>query len=103
EITVKELKLILDNQEDISLIDVRESWEKEIADIGGKLIPLGTIEDNLENIPKNKKTIIYCRTGRRSSEAISLIASKHNIENIYNLKGGIYAWVDEIDCTIQKY
>jgi sulfite reductase (ferredoxin) len=103
EITASELKLMLDGGENIFLVDVREAWEKEIADIGGVLIPFGTIENNFSTIPANRKTILYCRTGRRSSEAIGLIAKKQNTENLFNLKGGIYAWADEVDKTIQKY
>lgn len=103
EITTGELKIMLDGGENIFLVDVREAWEKEIADIGGVLIPFGTIENDFQKIPSNQKTILYCRTGRRSSEAIGLIAKKQNTENLFNLKGGIYAWADEVDKTIQKY
>ncbi|MFW6310414.1 MAG: rhodanese-like domain-containing protein [Prolixibacteraceae bacterium] len=103
EITAHELKAMLDEGSDICLIDVRETWEKEIADIGGQIIPFGTIEKKLEKIPRNRKTILYCRTGRRSSEAIIQIAKKRNPENLYNLKGGIHAWANDIDNTLQKY
>lgn len=103
EVTAHELKKMLDEGADICLIDVREMWEKEIADIGGQVVPFGTIESNLQNIPDDQKTILYCRTGRRSLEAINLIAQKRNTENLYNLKGGIYAWADEVDSTLQKY
>ncbi|MBW6533464.1 MAG: hypothetical protein K0B11_00510 [Mariniphaga sp.] len=103
EVTAPELKRMLDKGTDICLIDVREMWEKEIADIGGQLIPFDSIENNLKNIPQVRKTILYCRTGRRSSEAISLIAKKRNTENLYNLEGGIYAWADDVDNTLQKY
>ncbi len=103
EVTAVELKTMLDEGADVCLIDVRETWEKEIADIGGQLIPFGSVENNLKNIPQDRKTILYCRTGRRSSEAINLIAKKRNTENLYNLKGGIYAWADDVDNTLQKY
>jgi rhodanese-related sulfurtransferase len=103
EITVKELKELIDKKQEFELIDVREQWEKEIADIGGLLIPLGSIEANIDKIPKNKPTIIYCRTGRRSAEAINQVAKKYGYVNLLNLKGGIHAWSDDVDNTIQKY
>lgn len=103
EITATALKSLLDNNENIVLVDVRESWEKEIADIGGRLIPFDMIEDNFHKIPEAKKIVFYCRTGRRSAEAINRIAKTHNVENVYNLKGGIYAWADEVDSSIKKY
>ncbi len=103
EITATELKSLLDDDENIILVDVRERWEKEIADIGGKLIPFDTVEDNFHKIQEAPKIVFYCRTGRRSAEVINRIAQKQNIEHLYNLKGGIYAWADEVDSSIKKY
>jgi len=103
EITAVELKKLFDANENIQLVDVRESWEKELADIGGQLIPIGTLEDKISEISSDKKTIVYCRSGRRSAQAIEKIKGLCNISNIYNLKGGILAWADEIDKKIKKY
>ena len=103
EIKATQLKQLMDNNSNINIIDVREAWEKEIADIGGELIPLGAIELNSDKISDTVQTIIYCRTGRRSAEAINLLAKTRNTDNLYNLQGGIYSWADEVDSTIQKY
>jgi adenylyltransferase/sulfurtransferase len=103
EITATQLKELMDNNSNIQLIDVLEAWEKEIADIGGQLIPLSTIDSDSHKILNDRQTIIYCRTGRRSAEAINLLAKKQNTDNFYNLKGGIYSWADEIDNSMQKY
>lgn len=103
EITVRELKMLLDNSADIEIIDVREEWEKEIASIGGKLMPLGSLLENLEQISEIKKTIIYCRTGLRSLEFIKVLATKRKTDNLFSLSGGINAWAEEIDSSIQKY
>jgi adenylyltransferase/sulfurtransferase len=66
-----ELKQRIDAGEALELIDVREPYEKEIADMGGKLIPLKTILDRVSEIPRDKPVIVYCRGGGRSAKAMS--------------------------------
>lgn len=97
EISVSELKALLDSGSDIQLIDVREPAEFESAQIGGELIPLGTIPQNVDKISKDKQVIIHCRSGKRSANAIMFLESNFGYENLYNLEGGILAWRDEID------
>jgi len=103
EITVKELKEMQDNNEDFQLIDVRESHEYDIANLNGELIPLGDIPDSIEKVNKDKKVIVHCRSGARSAKAIEYLQSKGDFDNLYNLKGGVLAWSDEIDPSMPKY
>lgn len=103
EITVQELKSKLDNKENIQLIDVREKNEKDFADIGGELIPMGIIASHVDKIKKDVDVIIYCRSGGRSGRVVQFLESSHGFKNLYNLKGGILAWSDEIDNSIPKY
>jgi rhodanese-related sulfurtransferase len=103
EVTVSELKMMMDNQEDYQLIDVREPFEFEIANIGGELIPMAEVPENLDKISKDKKVVIHCKSGARSGNIINYLESQHGYDNLYNLKGGILAWADQIDTSIQKY
>lgn len=103
EITVKELKQMMDNGEDFQLIDVREPNEYEVAEIGGELIPLATVPSNVDKFSKDKKVVVHCRSGKRSANAIQFLEQQHGFDNLYNLEGGILAWSDEIDPNIQKY
>ena len=103
EITVQELKTKLDKEEDIQLIDVREQNEREFTNIGGDHISMGSVMQNLDKISKEKDVIFYCRSGSRSGQVISFLEMNHGFENLYNLKGGILAWADEIDDEIKKY
>lgn len=103
EITVQELKTKLDNKEDFQLIDVREENEREFTNIGGDHISMGSVMQNLDKINKEKDVVIYCRSGSRSGQVISFLEMNHGFDNIYNLKGGILAWADEIDSDIKKY
>src|SRR5476651_2525778 len=102
EISVQELQEKLENKEDFQLIDVREDFEYEMSNLGGLLIPLGGILIETDKIDKNKPVVIMCRSGKRSAAAIMQL-EQQGFTNLYNLKGGILAWADEIDPNISVY
>ncbi|MFH5885679.1 molybdopterin-synthase adenylyltransferase MoeB [Halalkalibaculum sp. DA3122] len=103
EVTVAEYKSWVDNGEDVQLIDVREPYEAEIAEIGGELIPLDHILDQADKIDRQKKVVVHCRSGQRSADAIKKLREKYGFDNLYNLKGGILAWSEEIDESVPQY
>lgn len=103
ELSVQELKKLLDQGEDLVLIDVREKNERELVHIGGWFIPLREILLRAHEIPRNKKVVIYCRSGQRSALAINRLQEQFGFSNLYNLKGGILAWATEIDPSLPKY
>ena len=103
EISVQELKNMKDNHEDFQLIDVREEYEFETCNIGGQLIPMGEVLDNVDKISRDKKVVIHCRSGKRSATVIGALESQHGFDNLYNLSGGIMAWADNIDHSLPKY
>lgn len=103
EVSVQELSQFKNEGQSYELVDVREPFEFEIAQIGGKLIPLKQVEERVEEIPFDKKVVVHCRSGVRSAKAIKQLENKYGFQNLYNLKGGILAWADEIDETIAKY
>jgi len=93
DITVQELKERIDNKEDIVLIDVREDWEYEEDNLGGKLIPLGTLPDNLDTLApyKDQEVIIHCKSGGRSGQAKMYLAQQ-GFSKVRNVLGGIEAY-----------
>jgi molybdopterin/thiamine biosynthesis adenylyltransferase/rhodanese-related sulfurtransferase len=103
EITVKELDEWQVRGEDFQLIDVREPNEYEIVNIGARLIPLGEILTRADEISRNKKVVIHCKTGRRSAKAIRELEDKFGFQNLYNLKGGIFSYIDEVEPELAKY
>lgn len=103
EISVTELKAMIDKEEDFQLIDVREQNEYDFANLNGELIPLASIMDHADKISREKKVIIHCRSGARSGNAVQLLEMHKQYENLYNLKGGILAWSKEIDPSIPQY
>lgn len=102
EITVSELKALKDEGADFQLIDVREEHELEICQIGGEHIPMGDVMDNLDKISKDKQVVIHCRSGARSGAICNALESQ-GYNNVYNMKGGIIAWANEIDPSLPKY
>lgn len=102
EITVKELKRKLDKQEDFQLIDVREEFEFEVSNLNGENIPLGGLLLEVEKIATDKPVIIHCRSGARSAAAIMQLEAQ-GFSKLYNLKGGIVAWAQEIDPNMPVY
>jgi len=102
EISVQELKAKKDSGEDFQLIDVREDFEYEMSNLGGTLIPLGGILIEAEKIDKSKPVVVMCRSGKRSAAAIMQLEQR-GFTNLINLKGGILAWADEVDPTLNVY
>ena len=103
EVTVKQLKEMIDNKEDIQVIDVRELNEFNAANLGGELIPLASVPQNVDKFSKDKKVIVHCRSGKRSANAISFLEGNYGFENLYNLKGGILAYKAEIDDSLNAF
>ncbi|MDG2417866.1 MAG: molybdopterin-synthase adenylyltransferase MoeB [Saprospiraceae bacterium] len=103
EVTVNDLKLWQEKGVDFQLIDVREPYEYEIANLGGELIPQKELMQNLSKISTNKKVIIHCRSGVRSAEAIRDLQNIGDFNNLYNLKGGILDYCKKIDSSIPIY
>lgn len=103
EITVQELKALRDSKADFQLIDVREPHEYDFCNLGGELIPQAEIPDNVNKISRDKQVILHCRSGGRSGNMAQWLEKNHGFANLYNLKGGILAWADQIDPSVPKY
>lgn len=91
-ITAIELQAMLNDGADVQLIDVRESYEHEAFDIGGKLIPLSQIIQQLEQIDNDRPVVLYCQKGIRSQLAIQRLQQKFSFTNLVNLTGGLDDW-----------
>lgn len=102
EITVQELQKMKENKEDFQLIDVRESFEYDLSNLGGENIPLAGILLEVDKIAKDKPVILQCRSGKRSAQAMMLL-QQEGFDNLSNLKGGIVAWQQEIDPSMEVY
>lgn len=94
-ITSAALKEKIDSGENIQLIDVREPFEHDEFNIGGTLIPLGNIIQQMDKINRDVPVVIYCHRGIRSQIAIQRLQERYPFSNLMNLIGGTEAWRKE--------
>ncbi len=101
-LTVEELAGLRADGAEHVLIDVREPHEYEIANLGGRLIPLGQLEERLDEVPRTGRVIVHCKSGRRSQQAVELLL-RHGYTNVENLEEGILAWSERVDEGVPRY
>jgi sulfur-carrier protein adenylyltransferase/sulfurtransferase len=104
-ITATELKAMLDRDEDIFLIDVREPNEYEIVSIPGSvLIPKDQILSGaaLERLPQDKRIVLHCKSGARSSECLAVVKNA-GFSDAVHVGGGVLAWVSQVDPSLPTY
>jgi molybdopterin/thiamine biosynthesis adenylyltransferase/rhodanese-related sulfurtransferase len=101
-INVHELIQLLSSENAPFLLDVRESYEYEIANLGGHNIPLAELKSRLTELPKLQAIVVHCKSGARSEKAIQLLREAGLID-LKNVEGGILAWQKEIDPTLDIY
>lgn len=79
---------------EIFILDVRTQEEYDAGHIeDSTLIPVQVIDKRLDEIPKDKKILVYCRTGHRSVQASEILVN-NGFKEVYNMKGGIIGWTD---------
>ncbi len=103
EITAKELYDWQVKGKKFKLIDVREPFEYKIVQIGGELIPLATVSEHADQISRDLDVVVYCKAGVRSLKAIRELEERFGFSNLYNLKGGILAYIDQVQPELIRY
>lgn len=102
-VNADQLKEMMDNGDDFVILDVREPDECDICSLGGINIPLGLLDQNVEKIPADKPVILLCRSGKRSYMAALFLQQEHQLDNLYNLNGGIIAYARDVDKSLTVY
>ncbi len=102
EITATELKARQDRGDKLFILDVREPHEYQICNLNGKLIPLGELTRRVNELDSSVEMVVHCRSGKRSADAIHFLQTA-GFKKLWNLKGGVLAWADEVDPRMPKY
>ena len=105
ELTQMELKERLDRGDPIVLVDVREPHEYAIADlpdVGQKRIPMREIAARADELDPAAELVLYCRSGARSGRIVAHLMAR-GFERVWNLKGGVLKWREEVDPSLQAY
>ena len=101
-ITVQELHKLINNNKNISLVDVREKSERVMASIKGSIhVPMMAIPHQLELFNKDEPIYLFCHSGVRSAQAC-LYLEQQGFDSV-NIIGGIQAWSIEIDSSVPTY
>ena len=102
EITVVQLKEMIDADDEFELIDVREPHEHEICNLPeAELIPMGTVAQRLGELDPTRKYVVHCKMGGRSAQAVELM--RDDGLNAVNVAGGITAWAQQVDTSMPTY
>jgi sulfur-carrier protein adenylyltransferase/sulfurtransferase len=104
-ITAADLKAMLDREDDIYLIDVREPNEYEIVSIpGAVLIPKDEILSGaaLEKLPQDKRLVLHCKSGMRSAECLAVVKNA-GFSDAVHVGGGILSWIKTVDPALPTY
>jgi sulfur-carrier protein adenylyltransferase/sulfurtransferase len=102
EITSPQLKARLDRGDELFILDVREPHEYQICNLQGYLIPLGELPRRAHELDSSREIVVHCKSGKRSAEAVDFLR-KAGFGKIFNLKGGILGWSNEVDPSVPKY
>lgn len=105
EITPAQLKQRIETGEPLQLIDIREPFEWNIANLGehgARLISLGDLPDQMDELNREQDIVLYCRTGSRSQQALEYMRAA-GFQRVSHLRGGITAWANEIDPSMPTY
>jgi molybdopterin/thiamine biosynthesis adenylyltransferase/rhodanese-related sulfurtransferase len=104
-ITATELKAMLDNDDKIFLVDVREPNEYEIVSIPGSvLIPKDQFLNGsaLEQLPQDRRIVLHCKSGARSAECLAVVKNA-GFSDAVHVGGGVLAWVNQVDPSLPTY
>jgi len=85
------------------LLDVRQGWEYDICHIeGSQLIPMGQILNKLDELDKDRETVVICHHGIRSRQ-VGFYLEQAGFNNVINLRGGVNSWAKIIDKDMATY
>lgn len=99
-ISALELNDAMQKGQEFEIVDVREPYEYDACNIGSLHIPMGEICNRIADLPKDKNIVIMCRSGKRAEAVANILMTDYSISNVYILDGGILAWKDQIDSTL---
>jgi rhodanese-related sulfurtransferase len=103
EVSAEEVKARIDAGTAPVLIDVRELWEHQIANIAqATLIPMNSIPARMDELDRSAEIVVFCHHGTRSLNVATYLA-QHGFTNVKNLTGGIDSWARRVDRNIRTY
>lgn len=100
DISVEELARLRDSGACFELVDVREADEYERCNLGGRLVPLGELPGRMSELEKDSHVVVHCKMGGRGAKATQTLRDA-GFENAWNVRGGLAAWVERVDPSLE--
>ena len=97
-----ELKQRLDAGDDLFILDVRKDHEFAICNLAGTLIPLDELPARVSELSQDQEILVHCKMGGRSAKAVHFLR-ENGFGRVWNLRGGITAWANEVDPEMPTY
>jgi monothiol glutaredoxin len=102
QISVHELKTMIETADPFEFVDVRTNWERAIATIPGARLLDQTYHDYLIGLDRDTPLVFQCHHGIRSQAAAEYFLG-HGFRRLYNVSGGIDAWSRQVDPAVPLY
>lgn len=102
DISVDELFRLRNSDAEFTLLDVREENEYETVNLGGRLAPLASLGEHVVDLDRGTKIVAHCRAGTRGAKAVAQLRDA-GFDDVWNVNGGLIAWIDRIDPSLPKY
>lgn len=103
EITVNDLAKAINKGQSVTVIDIREDYEFSVGHLSSNVIhiPMDQLTERINEIDKNTDTYLMCRSGKRAAALANYICSNFNTPRLGYVIGGITAYANEIDHSIE--
>ncbi len=102
EIEPQEASLRIARGEPIKLLDVRDPVELQVSRLpGAKILPVGQVLLHLDELDRESKWVVFCRSGERSARVVKAMQAAGF--QAVNLRGGINAWAEQVDPSLLRY
>jgi monothiol glutaredoxin len=102
QLSVQELRTLMDSGAELHLYDVRTPEEQRKARIAGATLVDARVAAEIEKLPRDARLVFHCHHGGRSQAAAEHFAAL-GFSNVHNLAGGIDAWSREVDPSVPRY
>ena len=86
-----------------TIYDIRETYEVDIVGIGATHLPMASVLDNLDKLPKEHPVIFFCKSGQRAGALVALLRDMYNINNVFSLQGGILGYINQVEPSLPTY
>lgn len=100
-ISAKALKQKLDGSEAVFLLDIRENYERAACSIPSYHIPMAEVCNRLDELPSGEQIVVMCRSGKRAEALSNLLEKDFGVNGLLILDGGITAWAEQVDHTLE--